>query len=277
MQYEERMIHGKNGREHFAVYWTPDSTISALLIMTHGHGEHIRRYKHVGEALADRGIQCLGYDLRGHGESPGKRGYIENWSDYRDDLAAISNEAKLNAPDVPVFLYGHSLGGNICLDYALRAPEAFQGVIASAPAIGKPAIPEYLFLIARLLSQIIPQFTMATQLDPNTLSRNQDVVTAYIGDPLVHNRGTARLGTELTRISEWIQANAEHWSVPLLLLHGEKDRLMDPADSRRFFENVRIEDKTYLELKDGFHEPHNDVDKEFVIQRIGDWIEAHLS
>ena len=276
MEFIEEMVHSGDDVELYVRIWSTVSDPRAAVIMTHGHGEHIGRYEHLARALAGRGFQCFGYDLRGHGRSSGQKGYLESWADYRQDLISILNRVNEKGASCPVFLYGHSLGGVVALEYCLHVSEGIQGVIASGPAIGKPNIPEILFLISRLLSRVYPTFTIATQLETAALSRDASVVRDYEEDPLVHDRGTARLGTELTATAEWIQAHAADWSLPLFILHGEMDRLINPADSRRFYDNVPIEDKTYLELKDGYHEPHNDLEKDFVMRRIGDWIEAHL-
>jgi alpha-beta hydrolase superfamily lysophospholipase len=276
MDFTEEMIHSDDAVELYLRIWPSASDPQAAVIMTHGHGEHIGRYEHLAEALAGRGFQCFGYDLRGHGRSSGQKGYLESWADYHQDLISVLNRVLDEEAECPIFLYGHSLGGVVALEYCLQVSDGIRGVIASGPAIGKPNIPEILFVISRLLSRIYPTFTIATQLETAALSRIASVVRAYEEDPLVHDRGTARMGTELTATADWIQEHVADWSLPLLILHGEKDRLINPADSRRFYNNVPIEDKTYLELKDGYHEPHNDLEKEFVIQRIGDWIEAHL-
>jgi alpha-beta hydrolase superfamily lysophospholipase len=224
----------------------------------------------------ERGIAVAALDLRGHGLSEGPRGFVRDWDEYRKDLARLLAELDPEYGGVPHFLYGHSVGGTMALDFAMRESKTFNGVIASAPSLGQPNIPTILFAMSKILSIIYPSFSMATQLDQTSLSRDPEVIRAYREDPLVHNIGTARLGTELLKTTEWIQAHAADFQIPLLLIHGAQDRLINPADSQRFFENVGSQDKTYMDLPDGFHEPHNDLDKDVVIMRVGDWIEAHL-
>lgn len=276
MHTQEVHLKGAGNLDLFARLWEPDPSARALMIITHGHGEHGGRYAHVGQALAERGFAVAALDLRGHGRSDGPRGFVRDWRDYRMDLDCFIKYLDGNFRGIPPFLYGHSVGGAIVLDYILRESHRMKGVIISAPTLGKPNIPAILFAISKVLSKIYPGFSMATQLDQTSLSRDPGVVQAYRDDPLVHNVGTARLGAELQMTADWIQAHASDLSPPLLLIHGTQDRLVNPADSHRFFENAGSQDKTFLELPEGYHEPHNDLDKDVVIRRIGDWIEAHI-
>lgn len=276
MQHQEYRYQGAGGITLFAQSWKPDTTARALVLIVHGHGEHSGRYGHVAESLVSRGFAVAAFDLRGHGRSEGPRGFVRDWDDYRQDLHLLLAQLETEFGGVSLFLYGHSFGGTIVLDYVLQEPKNLNGVIASAPSLGRPNIPAILFTLSQVLSKIYPSFSMATQLDATTLSRDPQVVSAYQNDPMVHSVGTARLGTELTRITDWIQANAAKLQVPLLIVHGAKDGLVNPEDSRRFFENVGSPDKTYKEIPDGYHEPHNDLDKDKVIREIGDWIYAHI-
>jgi alpha-beta hydrolase superfamily lysophospholipase len=276
MQAQEIKFMGAGEISLFARLWEPKASARALVVITHGHGEHSGRYVHVGRALAERGIAVAALDWRGHGHSEGPRGFVRKWEDYREDLAYLLAELNPTYGSKPHFLYGHSVGGTVSLDYVMHYPDRIKGVILSAPSLGKPNIPAILFTISKVLSKIYPTFSMATQLDQTALSRDSEVVKAYQDDPLVHSVGTARLGTELLKTTEWIQEHAPDLQIPLLLIHGAQDRLISPVDSKRFFENAGSKDKTYMELPDGFHEPHNDLDKDVVITRVGDWIESHL-
>ncbi len=276
MRYQEVNFNGAGGLELYAQLWEPDGHAVALVVITHGHGEHSGRYAHVAKALAARGFATVGLDLRGHGKSGGARGFIRDWSEYRVDLERLIEEISPRFGEIPMFLYGHSVGGTISLDYVLRDSYKFRGLIASAPSLGQPNIPAILFTLSKILSRIIPGFSLATQLDQSSLSRDPEVVRAYREDPLVHSVGTARLGTELMRTTDYVNEHAADLKIPILLIHGTKDRLLNPADSHAFFDKVKLEDKTFLEMPEGFHEPHNDLDKDVVLKRVGDWIEAHL-
>lgn len=276
MRHQEMEFNGAGGLGLYAQLWEPDGDARALVVITHGHGEHSGRYAHVGKALAERGFASVGLDLRGHGKSRGARGFVRDWSEYRMDVDRLIEEIKPKFEEIPMFLYGHSVGGTISLDYVLRDSNKFAGLIASAPSLGQPNIPAILFTLSKILSRIMPGFSLASQLDQTSLSRDPEVVRAYREDPLVHSIGTARLGTELMRTTDYVNEHAEELRIPILLIHGAKDRLLNPADSHAFFDKVRLEDKTFLEMPEGFHEPHNDLDKDVVLKRVGDWIEARL-
>jgi len=275
MQHQEFRFQGAGGLALYGQSWKPGAPSRGLVVITHGHGEHSGRYRHVAASLVFRGLAAATFDLRGHGQSEGPRGFVRDWDDYRQDLSLFLAQLTTEFAGTPLFLYGHSVGGTVVLDYVLRDSKGVRGVIASAPSLGKPNIPAILFSISKVLSVIYPGFSMATQLDQSALSRDPEVVRAYKEDPLVHSVGTARLGTELLKTAEWIQAHAAELQVPLLLIHGSQDRLVRPADSRRFFENLGSQDKTYMDLPDGYHEPHNDLDQEKVLREIGDWILKH--
>src|SRR3990170_2759580 len=131
MQAIDSTFRGAGGIELVTHRWAPDGTIAprAAVAIVHGLGEHSGRYGAVVSALTGRGFAVHDFDLRGHGRSPGRRGHIEAWSDYRADLAAYLDPVQAQeAPGTPVFFYGHSLGGAILLEYGLRRPGGLAGV-----------------------------------------------------------------------------------------------------------------------------------------------------
>jgi alpha-beta hydrolase superfamily lysophospholipase len=276
MENTEGRIAGAGGLELFVQAHRPDGRPRAALAIVHGHGEHGGRYQNVFDYFVPRGYAAYALDLRGHGRSPGQRGFIRDWGDYREDCLAFLGFIRGREPGVPLFLYGHSLGGLIALDLVLHQPEDLRGAIVSAPVLGPPNIPAVLLQISKLLSAVWPGFSMNTQLDAATLSRDPAVVRAYVEDPLVHSKGTARLGTEMTQAVEWVHAHAGEWTLSLLLICGAEDRLVPPGDGLRFFERVGGSDKKRIAYPNGSHEPHNDVDKGAVFADIEHWLEEHL-
>lgn len=276
MQHTEGSFRGVDGLELYCQAWRPEAAPRAVLAVTHGFGEHSGRYKNVVDHFVPRGYAVYGFDLRGHGRSPGKRGFIRSWSDYRGDTAAFLKMVAEKEPHRPLFLYGHSLGGLIVLDYVLHTPEGLKGVIASGPSLGAPGISPFLLAVSRILSVILPSFAMDTKLDATTISRDPLVVKAYKEDPLVHSMGTARLGGEMNATVLWTQAHAQDIRLPLLIVQGAEDRLAPAPDSRRFFDHVTYADKERIEYPGGFHEPHNDIEHPKVMADIERWVERHL-
>jgi len=184
-----------DGLELFYQYWKNDSNIKAVLVIVHGFGEHSGRYMNVVNHFIPNGYCIYSYDLRGHGQSPGQRGYIKDWKEYREDLKTFISFVKNKMPDTPLFLMGHSLGGLIVLEYVLHYPEGLKAVISSGPLLSEIPTSTFLLSLGRLFSRIIPRFSMDTKLDSTAISRDLNVVKAYQDDPLVHSLGTARLGT----------------------------------------------------------------------------------
>lgn len=276
MRSREGHFRTRDGLELFCQSWHPDASSKAVLAITHGHGEHCGRYRNVIGHFVPRGYTVYAYDLRGHGRSPGRRGSIRSWDNFRQDQASFLEFVSQREPGLPLFAYGHSLGGLIVLDHVLRSPEGLKGAIVSGPVLGPPGIPPILLSLSRLLSKAVPGLTMNTGLDATALSRDAAVVEAYRSDPLVHSKANARLGTELIDTAAWVQAHAGDLRLPLLIVQGELDRLCRPADTRRFVSQLSFPDVQHIEYPGGFHEPHNDIEFPRVMADLEAWLSRHL-
>lgn len=276
MNHNEGTFQGFGGLQLYYQCWRPDGKPRAVLAIVHGFGEHSGRYMNVVHHLVPKGYAVYAFDHRGHGRSPGPRGHINSWEEFREDMRAFLQMVAAQEPGRPLFLMGHSMGGLIVLEYALHYPEGLKGVIASGPVLAQVGVSPLLLLLARLFSRIWPRLAMNTGLDATAISRDPEVVAAYQADPLVHSIASARLGTEMARATAWTHEHAAEWKLPLLILHGGADRLAPPEGSRRFFENVPIADKERYEYEGGYHEPHNDVNRAQVLADLEHWLERHL-
>ncbi|RPH45067.1 MAG: alpha/beta hydrolase [Burkholderiales bacterium] len=251
----------------------PTGPAKAAVAMVHGFGEHVGRYAGLHRALLGAGCAIAAADLRGFGRSPGLRGHIDGWDDYRADAAAIVAQAAALAPDRPLFLFGHSMGGLIVLDHALHRPEGLAGVIASGPAL-VPAGPRrpLLELAARVLSRVAPRLGTELGLDPAGISSVPAEVEAYRSDPLVHGRATMRWGAEILRTMAETLARAGDFPRPLLLLHGADDPINAPEGSRAFHEACGHPDRA-LRLYPGCrHEVHHDIESKRFERDLQRWI-----
>lgn len=238
----------------------PDGAPRAALAMVHGLGEHAGRYADLHRALLAAGFAVAAADLRGFGRSPGVRGHIDGWDDYRADAAAIVALAGSLAPGRPVFLFGHSMGGLIVLDYGLQRPNGLAGVIASGPALVPAGVRRPLLeAVSRLLSRVTPRRTIELGLDPAGLSNDPSVVADYLADPLVHGRVSMRWGAEILRTMARTRARAAEFALPLLLLHGADDPINAPAGSRSFHGGCGHPDATLRLYPGSRHEVHHDV------------------
>lgn len=278
IKYQAATFTAHDGLTLYRQSWLPAATdIRGSVLLVHGFGEHSRRYENVVRSLTPAGFAIHGFDLRGHGHSPGQRGFISSWDDFREDVHELVRVITEAESSNPLFLLGHSLGGVIVLDYALHYPNELSGVVAIGPAIGEISISPILMTAGRVISRVWPSFSLHSGLDTSGFSRDMQVLADYRADSLIHDRGTARLATETERTVAWVQTHASEFQVPLLIQHGESDRIAYPDGSRRFITNAGTSDKTLIEYPGAFHQVHNDVGHEEVMNDLLDWLEHHMS
>ncbi len=276
MEHREGIFRGAGGIELYYQRWRPEGEPRAALAIVHGFGEHSGRYPNVVKHFVPRGYAVYGFDHRGHGRSPGKRGHINAWSEFRDDVRAFVQLVATQEPQRPIFMLGHSLGGLIALEYVLRDPASLRGVIASSPLLVQAGLSPVVVTLAKVLSRVAPGTAIKTGLDASTISRDPAVVKAYQDDPLVHSFGTPRLSTEITAAQNWTNAHAADLKLPLLLIVGSEDKLVPPEGGRKFFDAVTFGDKQKLDYSGAYHETHNDIIAPQVMADVERWLDAHL-
>ena len=252
--------------------WDPPGVPRGTICLGHGHGEHAARYHHVAQAFVRAGFAFLALDWRGHGRSEGPHGHSPSLGQMVEDFGQLLAVASVR----PLFAYGHSLGGLLVLIRGLTDPTGLHGVIASSPwlRLAFPA-PAFKVLMGRMLKGILPSMTVSTGLEQAALSQDPAVVAAYAGDPLVHDRLSFRLGLDILDAGERVLARASEFRLPLLLTHGEADRIIDPKATQEFFERAGSPDKA-LRLWPGlYHETHNEPEWEKVVEVSTGWAVAH--
>ena len=256
--------------------WEPDDGTKAVVCLVHGLGEHSERYRHVAEAFNRAGYAVVAFDLRGHGRSPGRRGHAPNYAALMSDIAAFLNEAGARYPDLPRFLYGHSLGASLAIHYVLKHKPTLAGVIASAPLFRlalKP--PAWKTSLLNLLHALHVNLSIASGLEQEALSRDFHEVRLYQNDPLVHDRITPALAVAMLHEGEWNLKHAANFPRPLLLMHGESDRITSVEASVEFA--ARIEHRCTLKIWDGlYHELHNEPEKEQVFAYVLEWMNQSI-
>ena len=274
MRHEESLFQSGDFRM-FVQSWSPAGSPRAVLAIVHGIGEHSDRYASLVNHLVEQRISVFAFDLRGHGRSPGKRGHIGSWGEYRDDTGAFLDYVGSRVPDCSLFLYGHSMGALIALDYVLEHPNSVPGLITSGiPLQPVGAAKPHLIAIARVLSRIVPSFSISLGLDPSGISSDPAVVKAYIDDPLVHTKVSMRWGTEILKTIDRTRSRLSEVRLPLLVLHGAADPINSPAGSDELYEAAESADKTVRKYPDTRHEPHNDRAQAAVARDIANWIAA---
>ena len=275
MKHEEATFKSNDGLDLVYQCWHPEGEPKAVMVIVHGMGEYGGRYPHVVNTLVPKGYAIYAADHRGHGRSPGKRMFVNKWSEYLDDLGLFTKLVKERWAGRPFFLYGHSMGGNITLNYVLRHPDGYSGVVASAPAVGKLDIPPILAFISKIMSRLAPAMQVKTNLELADISRDPAEAQAYGDDPLVQTFATPRFGVAFSAAAEWAMVHAAEFKPPLLMLHGDSDNIVNVAASRNFFANVPQPDKKLIVYEGGVHESHNDIHRDQVIADIEQWLEAH--
>ena len=277
MQHDESAFTGQGGVRIYRQQWLPDDAPQAAVALVHGIGEHSGRYMRVVNQLVPRSYAIYALDHRGHGRSDGQRGYISDWSDFREDLRTLVTMVQQEIGGLPLFLFCHSMGGVIGLDYCLRYPEGLAGVVASAPAIGAVAVHPAMWFLARLLDRVWPTFSLSPQSGGMKwkVSRDPEVMEATRNDPLNHGKATPRLGVQINKTVDWIQAHAADWQLPLLVIHGTDDNIASPDGSRRFVEQIAYPDVQFNEYAGGYHELFNDIIRDQVLADVAEWLEKH--
>ncbi len=254
----------------------PSGAVRANIILIHGLGEHIHRYEEWVDMLNNEAIGFIGVDLPGHGQSDGSRGYIKSYS-ITDEMIQILLESTQNTfPEIPVFLYGHSLGGGIVLDYLLRKKPEVKGAVVTAPWL-KLAFepPRSKIILASIMKHILPGFVQPSGLVVDHLSHDREVVEKYIADPLVHDKISVSLFHSAMSAASNTLANANELNRPLLIMHGADDKICSPEGSRQFTSKT-----TFADLKiwdDGYHELHNEPFRNDVFTYLVRWINTILS
>lgn len=286
-QYQDGLFTAADGFSLYYQSWLPTSTVKATIILLHGLGGHSGLFQNVVKALLPEGYALYGYDLRGHGRSPGQRGYINRWSEYRNDLAYLIAMVQQQHPTVPCVLVSHSLGSIIALEYALHRQMTLgeshstpypkiDGIVAASLPLGNHATTDLRLKIGQLLSLSWPRFSMSLGLGHIMPSRDRSIVLAYTHDPLRHQRGTARLATEFIKTIKLLRTHKAHLTLPLLMLHGTADKVANPGVSREFFKELPQTNKAFISYQGAYHELYNEINQAEILKDINNWLEDHI-
>ena len=248
----------------------------AVIFLVHGMGEHAKRYAHVIEYFKNVNIATVAIDLRGHGNSEGQRGHMPSFDHMMHDLtlslAHVTNDYK----GIPVILYGHSMGGNLILNYLLRNSDGVIGAIATGPYLRLGFDPpKWKVLLAKLSANIYPALSQPTGLERVALARSPQIIDEYENDPLVHDRMTASFFINIHQAGINAIARSKELEMPILLMHGSEDRLTSPEGSKDFHANAGS-NVTFHLLEGLYHEVHNEPEKNQVFKIQLEWIEALL-
>jgi acylglycerol lipase len=273
--HDDGTFVGVRGLTLFHQSWVPESEPVASVVIAHGFAEHSGGYASLAERLAASGYAVRALDHRGHGRSEGKRTSVVRFSDYVDDVHLLIEMTREEWPRGPMFLLGHSMGGLIALALAVDHPAAIDALAVSAPVMSTGGASGFTIAVGKVLSRLAPDLgVLRPPLDK--ISRDPAVVAAYNNDPLVfRTKIRARLGAEILETIAHVDAGLPTVRIPLLVMQGSEDGLVDPGCAPHVYERAGSADKT-LKMYDGlWHEIFNEPERDVVIADLLAWLEAH--
>lgn len=258
-------------------YYEPKDT-QAVVVLVHGMGEYSRRYERtVVPLLLKWSIAVISYDQFGHGHSQGKKGDHPGYNYLLDSIEHLITKAAVLFPSKPVFLYGHSMGGNVVINFTLRRTHHLKGVIATSPFLRLAFDPPgWKMFFGKLIGKIYPSVTMPNELDLQFLSKDQQEIEAYKNDPLIHDKVSTRYSLEMMKAGEWAIQHASSLTTPMLLMHGAKDQITSHLASKEFADKAKGM-VTFIPVEHGYHELHHDLEKDMVLAQISDWIKEQIT
>lgn len=247
-----------------------------VVVIVHGFGEHSGRYMdNVIPMLLTADLAVVTYDNIGHGKSGGKRGHCPNYEALLDILDKVIIHSKSILPELPLFLYGHSMGGNLVLNYTLKRKNNLTGIVATSPYLRlafQP--PKWKMSIGKMMLRVMPSITLPAGIDPKGISRIPEEVEKYISDPLVHDKVSPMFSFPIMEAGEWAITNASRLTIDTFLLHGTDDPIIDCKGTEAFHQNS---DKTILNLfEGGYHELHNDLCSDEMLEAVSNWLKARF-
>lgn len=264
-----------SGKKLFAWHLKPATQPKAVILLVHGHGEHSLRYLPWAKRFAYHGFVFASWDHAGHGQSEGLRGHIKYFEQLLFEIDLAITKITHEYPKLPIILYGHSMGGNIALNYAIKRPVKVSHLVVTSPWIQLTNPPsQFMELVSSVMNFIAPFVQIKSTVKPEQISRVPEEVEKYATDPLNHALITPRLYTAIRRSSQYIMKNADKIRIPTLLLHGNADSItshQSTADLSR-----KIPRATYVEWSGCFHELHHEENRDEVFTTILNWLNEQL-
>lgn len=259
-----------DGVSQFRRRWPVDEPVAALQLV-HGIAEHSGRYLQVGRFFSERGFDFAIYDNRGFGRTEGRRGHIDSFELYLDDIERALGERR--SLDVPVVLYGHSFGGLMAANYLTSGRPQPDLAVLSAPALDAE-VPAWQRLAAPVLGRVAPRLFVPAEATGEGLAAGEEVAKAFAEDPLVFGGGTAKLGLETFNTMKATVAALDRISVPTYVLHGDADQVVPPSASEPLADLDLVTRRSWPGM---LHECHNEPAADEVLGEVEAWLRAELA
>lgn len=267
-------LSSSDGTQLAAQRWSPLGDPRAALLVIHGYADHGERYRELGLTLADRGIDTVAVDLRGHGRSSGQRGYIDKFSQYHDDVEAAFGGMTMahRGRGIARFVLGHSNGGLIALDWVADKKPDISGLIVTNPFLDLAMkVPGLKLAAGHLAARLAPRIALPSGIPPEGISHEAAIVEAYRRDPLVFTTATAGYFKHSREAQARVRA-LKSIDVPLLYCHSDSDPIASPVANAELAATIASRDKTVIVRLGEFHEILNETNRAELMERIGDWI-----
>lgn len=264
--------------EIYGKYWTSDKNLKAVICAVHGMGEHINRYDSLAQQLNQYGIAFIGFDQRGHGNSEGQRGHTPNYELLLHSIDDLLSKAEEFFPETPKILFGHSMGGNLVLNFAIERNPNLKGLIVSSPLLQLAFTPPtWKIKLGSWIKNIFPSLPQKSGLDATAISTLKDEVEKYKNDKKIHDYITPSMYFSIIEKGEYALNNASQIQLPTLLYHGNSDQITSFEASKNFAEKMNSDLITFQTFENGYHETHNDFNRKKLLSLISNWVDKQLA
>lgn len=265
-------------RDGYDVYFKENEVENpkGVIVITHGFAEHYSRYDYVANSFNNAGYAVIRYDLRGHGRNKEDIGHIESFNSFVEDLHEIINWTREKYKDIGVFTLGHSMGGLITGLYGIKYKDSVKGQVFSGAALGTlPSAEKQNRSLLKILKSVAKKITIKNPVD-EAICTNKQVYIDYINDEFVLKKATISFYYEfLFAAVDTLNAGIKSYSLPCLITHGEKDRIVPPALSQNFYNKISSKDKELIFYKELYHEILNENEKDQIISDMVQWLNKH--
>ena len=270
-------IYSKDKTLLHGMYWLPSGNVNAVIYLVHGLGGHMARFTKFAEGFCKKNIGVIGIDLRGHGKSQGKRGDIKALNYFYEDIVSSLRYLRQIVPkQTPLYIYGNSMGGPIALKFAMKNKDAFKGVILAAPWFTLYRQPHGIKLaVIRMISKVFPCATFSSGIKSGEFRSDPQMQKDARTDLLAHKNISARLFCFIYELGmDLILNNSHDFSLPIIIFHGNTDKVTDYKSSIQYKEN-NVENVEFVLLPNTKHEIHVEPESENVLNKIVLWINSN--
>ncbi len=279
--HDETLPTGRGQRLH-GHFWTAGDAPKGVVIVVHGLGDHGGRYEELAGNLTSDGWDVFAFDLLGHGLSPGIRGHADRYDGLLVDIAHARQTVAHRLPGVPQVILGHSMGGNLAVNYVLRRDQldptttGLAGLALCGPMLLPPTPPQRPHIFAAWITgHLLPWFPVGKPVDVRLLTDDRLRGESIRNDPLTHSKISVYLATQLLSQGRWALDHARDVDIPTLIMHGEDDQLIDTSACHHMA--VRIGPAATLvswpELR---HDLFQETRRGDVIERLSSWLDGLL-